>query len=162
MFRDLSFKWLLILAFFAIHPLQARHVDTFPLVVRADSEATITFVFENEPLLAVPNAVQAEYVCADGLDAKGTVLGWSKSETVPIKVEGNTVVVTTRFRGETEHNLRIVHKSSAAAPKILAASALYSLKPDYFALRPYRGNVHMHSNFSDGNKNETPAIMVAT
>ena len=37
-----------------------------------------------------------------------------------------------------------------------------SLRPDYFALRPYRGNLHMHSKFSDGDKNETPAMMVAT
>lgn len=163
MLKDISFKWMLVLAFFAIHPLQAKHVDTFPLVVRANSEATITFVFENEPLLATPKAVRAEYVCADGLDAKGSVLGWGKGETVPVKVEGNTVTVTARFRGETEHTLRIVHKSSASAdPRILATSALYSLKPDYFALRPYRGNMHMHSNFSDGAKNETPAIMVAT
>ena len=163
MLKHLSLKPIFVIAFFAIHPLQAKHVDTFPLVVRADSEATITFVFENEPLLATPNAVQAEYVCADGLDAKGSALRWGKSETLPVKVEGSTVIVTTGFRGETEHTLRIVHKSSAPdAPKILATSALYSLKSDYFALRPYRGNVHMHSNFSDGDKKETPGIMVAT
>jgi predicted metal-dependent phosphoesterase TrpH len=163
MLKHLSFQSMFVVAFFALHPLQAKNIDTFPLVVRADSTATITFVFENEPLLTNSETIQAEYVCADGLDAKGSRLRWGKSEAVPAKVEGHTVTVTTRFRGETEHTLRIVHKRSATdTPKVLGTSALYSLKPDYFSLRPYRGNVHMHSNFSDGAKNETPAMMIAS
>lgn len=160
--KNLLVKSMFVLASCAIPLVQARHIDTFPLVVRADSEATITFVFENEAILSTPDAVHAEYICADGLEAKGAVLKWGRGETVPVKVEGNTVAVTTRFRGETEHTLRIVHKSSAsAAPRNLATSALYSLKPDFFALRPYRGNMHMHSSFSDGAKDESPAFMVA-
>jgi len=163
MLKNLSFKTVFIVAIFAIHPLQAKHVDTFPLVVKADSEATITLVFENEPALANPNDVQVQYICADGLDAQGAVLGWGKSEIVPAKIEGNKIAVTTHFRGETEHTLRVIRKSSDPKnPKVLGTAMLYSLKPDYFALRPYRGNMHMHSNFSDGAKNETPAIMVAT
>lgn len=161
--KNLLAESIFVLASCAIHLVQARHIDTFPLVVRADNEATITFVFEDESILSTPDAVHVEYVCADGLDAEGTVLKWGRGESVPFKVEGNTVAVTTHFRGETEHTLRIVHKSSAsAAPKTLATSALYSLKPDFFALRPYRGNMHMHSSFSDGAKDESPALMVAT
>ncbi|MDD4443337.1 MAG: hypothetical protein PHX41_15680, partial [Kiritimatiellae bacterium] len=52
-------------------PASARLADTVPLMVRADSEAAVTLTFENEPLLAKPDDVQAEYVCADGLDAAG-------------------------------------------------------------------------------------------
>jgi predicted metal-dependent phosphoesterase TrpH len=157
------FKALFILAVLAVRPLQAKLVDTFPLVVRADSEATVTLVFENEPLLATPEDVQCEYICADGVTAKGTILGYRKAEIVPCKIDGNSVTVTTRFRGETEHTLRLTQKSSdPKKPKILGTASLYSLKPDYFALRPYRGNMHMHSKFSDGDKNETPAFMVAT
>jgi predicted metal-dependent phosphoesterase TrpH len=154
---------LFILAVFAIRPVQAKVVDAYPIVVKADSEATITLVFENEPLLASPDDLQFEYVCADGLTAQGEVLAHNKGEIVPGKVNGNTATVTTVFRGETEHTLRVVKKGSDPKKSVvLGKVSLYSLKPDYFALRPYRGNMHMHSKFSDGNKNETPAFMVAT
>ncbi len=157
------FNALFILSFFAIRPLQAGLVDAFPTMVKADSEASVTLVFENEPLLAAPDDVQLEYICADGLTAKGAVLESDKAEIVPCKIDGNNLTATVLFRGETEHTLRVVQKSSDPKnPKILGTAKFYSLKPDYFALRPYRGNVHMHSKFSDGKKNETPAIMVAT
>lgn len=154
---------LFLLVVLATRPLQAKLVDAFPMIVRADSEATITLVFENEPLLATPEDVQLEYICADGLTAEGQVLASRKGEVIPCRIDGNTITATTRFRGETEHTLRVVQKSSdPKKPRILGTASLYSLKPDYFALRPYRGNMHMHSKFSDGDKNETPAMMVAT
>lgn len=145
---------LLALAGFPIHPLHAALVDTFPMIVRADSVATITLVFTNNPAIAITNDIRVHYICADGIPAN--------SEILPCKIEGNTVTVTTRFHGETEHTLNIIHnKPGGKTPKILETAMLYSLKPDYFALRPYRGEFHLHSRYSDGRKNETPAMMVA-
>lgn len=138
-----------------ILPLRAELADYFPMVVRADSDATVTLMFEKEPGLATPGDVTVEYVCGDGLPAKKGHLSHA--------INGNTVTVTAFFRGETEHTVRVMKKSAdAKKPAILGAAKFYSLKPDFFALRPYRGNMHMHSKFSDGNKNETPAMMVAT
>jgi hypothetical protein len=147
---------LLVLVLFSLYPTQAKLVDAFPIVVRADSDAAITLVFEDEAGLAkTPGDVQVEYTCADGSGPKG--------EVIAAKIEGNVITATPHFLGETEHTLRVIQKTSdPKKPKILGAARLYSLKPDYFALRPYRGNVHMHSKFSDGSKNETPAMMVAT
>lgn len=154
---------LFLLVVLATRPLQAKLVDAYPLVVRADGEATITLVFENEPLLATPEKIQLEYICADGLTAKGEILAYRRGEPIACKIDGNTITATPFFRGETEHTLRVVLKGSdPKKPEVLGTVSLYSLKPDYFALRPYRGNMHMHSKFSDGNKNETPAMMVAT
>jgi len=154
---------LFLLSFFAVCPLRARLADYVPMVVRSDGEATVTLTFENEPLLARPDDVQVDYVCADGLNAKGVPLGYGQFEPMTAKIDGNTLTVTTRFRGETEHTLRIIQKSSdPKKPKVLGVAKIYSLFPDYFALRPYRGNVHMHSKFSDGDKSETPSMMVAT
>lgn len=157
------FAVLFLLAVLVSRPLQAKLVDAYPLIVRADGEATITFVFEDEPLLANPEEIQLEYICADGLTAQGEILASRNGEIVPCRIEGNTITARTFFRGETEHTMRVIKKNSNPKnPKILGTASLYSLKPDYFALRPYRGNMHMHSKFSDGDKNETPAMMVAT
>ena len=143
-------------------PAHARLADTVPLIARADSEAAVTLTFADEPLLATPDDVQAEYVCADGLDSAGAPLGYGRFQPVPCAIRGNTLTLTVRLRGETEHAIRIIQKSSdPKKPKVLGVARLYSLRPDYFALRPYRGNVHMHSKFSDGNKSESPALMVA-
>jgi len=140
----------------SIRPLQAKLADSFPMIVRADGEATVTLVFENEPCLATPEDVKVEYICADGLPA---AKGGQFSHTI----DGNTLTLTAFFRGETEHTVRVIQKSSnPQKPNVLGLAKFYSLKPDYFALRPYRGNMHMHSKFSDGSKSETPAIMVAT
>ncbi len=143
--------------------VHARLTDTVPMIVRADNDATVTLTFENEPLLAKPDDVQAEYVCADGLDANGVPLGYGRFQAIPCEIRDNTLTVTVRFRGETQHTIRVIQKSSdPKKPNVLGVAQLYSLRPDYFALRPYRGNMHMHSKFSDGNKNESPALMVAT
>ncbi len=154
---------LLVLAVFAAIHARAKLADAYPKVVKADGDAAVTLVFEKEPLLADPAGIQVEYVCADGLTAKGAALGYGKYEPMAFTVEGNTVNATVYFRGENEHTLRVIRKGSdPKKPEVLGKAKLYSLKPDYFALRPYRGNMHMHSKFSDGNKNETPALMVAT
>ena len=151
-----SFPCLVLPAILAIQPLQAKLVDTVPLVVRADGEATVTLVFADEPLLATPDDVRVEFICADGLPNRS-------GEGIPWRIDGNTLVATAFFRGETEHTIRVIQKSSdPKKPNILGVAKFYSLRPDFFALRPYRGNVHMHSKFSDGDKNETPALMVAT
>ena len=52
--------------------VHARLTDTVPMIVRADNDATVTLTFENEPLLAKPDDVQAEYVCtSSGLASSG-------------------------------------------------------------------------------------------
>lgn len=150
------FPCLLVPALLALAPLEAAQVDSFPLVVKADSEAAITMVFADEPLLATPEDLRVECICADGLP-------YRSGERVEFRIDGNTLVATAFFRGETEHTLRVIQKSSNRKnPNIVGIAKCYSLRPDYFALRPYRGNMHMHSKFSDGDKNETPALMVAT
>ena len=103
---------LFLLVVLATRPLQAKLVDAYPLVVRADGEATITLVFENEPLLATPEKIQLEYICADGLTAKGEILAYRRGEPIACKIDGNTITATPFFRGETEHTLRVVLKGS--------------------------------------------------
>ena len=112
--------------------------------------------------LLLPFKVSAAYAGAIATD-NGAVIASRKAEVVPGKIDGQTLSVTTFFRGETDYTLRVIQKTfDSNNPKVVGIARFYSLKPDYSAFRPYRGNVHMHSKFSDGNKNETPALMVAT
>lgn len=156
--QRLPMKRLLLPALLALAALSARAevADYYPMIVRADREATVTLVFTNEPALAATNVLEVVASCADG-EPSNTVV-------VPAAIDGNILTVTPFFHGETEQTLSVSQKfpGSTKKPKLLGVARLYSLAPDYFALRPYRGNLHMHSKFSDGRKDETPAMMVAT
>ncbi len=65
--------------------------------------------------------------------------------------------------GEQEYRLA-VYKGSFAPDAILTGTPVttqrvYSLLPDLFALRPYRGDFHVHTCYSDGE--ESPAVVAA-
>lgn len=68
---------------------------------------------------------------------------------------------TSRFPGEQEHWLRVVPATPAAggAPPPELHFKVYSLRPDLFARRPWKGDLHLHSTRSDGR--ECPAYVAA-
>jgi hypothetical protein len=145
--------------------LHAALKDAWPQFVRADQKTEITMVFTDAAELPKHEELTLQYVCADGLRGDGQVLSRTQYEKIPFEIKGDTLTATVLFRGETEHTLRLVspHQTSGMGkPVIHGFFKLYSLKPDFFALRPYKGELHMHSKFSDGRKDETPAHMVAT
>lgn len=136
--------------------LFAKCVDAWPKVVRADSSATITMQFEEEDLKQ-PDKLKLLYYNDDGIRADGKPFQYATPEIIPFEIKGNTIVATTKFPSETRHTLKLVNNEN----NTVADVKLYSLKPDYFALRPFKGNMHMHSKYSDG-VDKTGSIMVAT
>ena len=153
-------KLLCSLWFLVCASLSAALTDAWPQMVRADQSATITMVFENEPLLEKPERLALLYLNDDGLRSDGQPFQYGVRETIPFVIEGNTIKATLRFPGETIHTLTLVDTNNKKETPV-AVFKLYSLKPDFFALRPFKGNFHMHSQFSDGAE-KTGSIMVAT
>ena len=153
-------KLLCSLWFLVCASLSAALTDAWPQMVRADQSATITMVFENEPLLEKPERLTLLYLNDDGLRSDGQPFQYGVRETIPFVIEGNTIKATLRFPGETIHTLTLVDTNNKKDTPV-AVFKLYSLKPDFFALRPFKGNFHMHSQFSDGAE-KTGSIMVAT
>lgn len=145
--------------------LQAALKDAWPQFVPADQQTTITMVFTEAEKLPKPEELTLQYACNDALAADGRQLGWGQYEKASFELKGDTLTTTVNFRGETEHTLRLVSphdKHGMKRPVVHGAFKLYSLKPDFFALRPYKCDMHMHSKFSDGRKDETPSHMIAT
>ena len=153
-------KLLCSLWFLVCASLSAALTDAWPQMVRADQSATITMVFENEPLLEKPERLALTYFNDDGLRSDGQPFQYGVKENIPFVIEGNTLKATLRFPGETIHTLTLVDANKGNETPV-AVFKLYSLKPDFFALRPFKGNFHMHSQFSDGQE-KTGSIMVAT
>lgn len=66
-----------------------------------------------------------------------------------------------RFEGEQEHYLKFTRNNRYAwgMRKQEVRLSVYSLNPDLYALRPYRGDLHIHSCESDGR--EEPCVVAA-
>ncbi len=163
-FRNDVFTYAVVVILTALG-LQAALKDAWPQFVPADQQTAITMVFNDAAALPKLEELTLQYACADGLRADGRTLGWGQYEIIPFELKDDTLTATVNFRGETEHALRLVspHETNGMKkPVVHGTFKLYSLKPDYFALRPYKGDMHMHSKFSDGRKDETPAHMIAT
>jgi len=64
------------------------------------------------------------------------------------------------FAGEQEHNVTVtITKSDNAGYKQVKSFRIYSLKPDWYALRPFKGDFHIHTTGSDGK--EAPEYVAA-
>ena len=73
-------------------------------------------------------------------------------ESLKFKREGDdTIVVTVPLRGEHEHSFvfHLPRKKGDRTPD-MRFCAVYTLAPDAFRLRPFKGEFHQHSNVSDG------------
>lgn len=115
-----------------------------PRLVRADREAGLVITADDPALLA------------DGAECTVTVYPMeSGPECVQrVTARGGALRLRQYFPGEQEH---LIHVDHGAAP--LGDVRVYSLADDLYALRPYKGDLHMHSNRSDGM--EPPAHVAA-
>ncbi len=64
--------------------------------------------------------------------------------------------ISLTFVGEQEHRIRIL-ETIGQEQREYCSFSVYSVKEDLYNLRPYKGDLHMHSYYSDGN--ESPAYV---
>ena len=96
-------------------------------------------------------------ICGDGaineLDGSS---GWMNAYKPTFSVVDGKIVITTRFNQESRYTV-IVHDGKFSkktrrqdrTPEV-AFLRIYALKPDLFALRPFKGDTHIHTTNSDG------------
>lgn len=75
-------------------------------------------------------------------------------EHVTVTPKDGALKITHSFCGEQMHLIRVI-----CDDKSLFNFPIYSLLPDLYAKRPYKGDLHVHTNYSDGC--EEPAVVVA-
>ena len=83
-------------------------------------------------------------------------------DILPFAVAGNTLTVTVpAVREEGTISLVFVH-DEAGKPRELFTLELFALRDDLYALRPYRGDFHLHSCYSAcGKRYEDPRYVVS-
>jgi hypothetical protein len=78
-------------------------------------------------------------------------LGGRESDTETLRPEGGVLRIRRRFPAEQEHVL-LVDRHAEESGEHSAEFRLYSVEDDLLARRPYKGDLHLHSDRSDGHE----------
>lgn len=138
---------------------QLRNYDIYPRIVKQNTNTKITI----KPL--------GEHVKFD-LDSKYVVHVLPTIESDALMQEtcsrlyevdvcdDGTIVIDHLFKDEQEHYIRIFNKGEEDhRDKRLTQLSVYSVAEDLYELRPYKGDLHIHTHNSDGK--EAPAIVAS-
>lgn len=143
--------------------------EVFPLVVLSDSESVVRVRPKfAQRVFPAASQIEVKLLPLDGLYPDGSwrgirggndeLLGWSLEPDGSLLVRG-------WFTREQEHNLTIVLTDPGVrdADRLRGRESyrfnLYSVGPDLLGLQVFRGDFHMHSEYSDGR--EAPEYVAA-
>jgi len=134
---------------------ESYYFDVTPRVVAADVATEITIVSKyHDDLLRDGQEYDIAYYPAEEIALKS---GWQPHAMITATARNGELRFTHFFEGEQEHVL--VLNQMSADRKRPVEFRLYSVMPDLYALRPYKGDLHIHSRRSDGW--EPPAYVAA-
>lgn len=124
-----------------------RFFDVIPRIVPANAEATVEII----PLFSHRHfkdscTYELKYYPREQIAQKS---GWKPKQVITITPENGHYNFKMFFEGEQEH---IIYIEEICGDKRRAFGELhvYSLEPDLYALRPFKGDIHQHSSHSDG------------
>ncbi len=132
-----------------------RYFEVLPRIVLADTEATIRVISRYETFPKPDCTYRLTYTPVGRYAVKS---GWVKAAAEPIVPQNNVFEIRRLFESEQEHIFRIEEVRADGKAREVGTFHIYSLKPDLFALRPYKGDIHMHSYRSDGR--EAPGYVI--
>ncbi len=129
-----------------------RYYDVFPRLLRAARETWITIHPRFSHVAFDPEQVyEISLSPAEGVRGQ---MGAAKEEHLLLKPENGDLRFPLQIEGEQEYVVFL-----QAADRRIAEFRLYALEEDLFARRPYKGDFHMHTCYSDGK--ESPAYLTA-
>ncbi len=132
-----------------------RYFDIHPVIVPADRLSTIEIVPRFEHVRFKPDCrYELLYSPVEQIAVKS---GWKPKTKEPLTPENGRVRITKFFEAEQEHTLVIEEVKPDNKRAVFCIAHVYSLEPDLYNLRPFKGEFHMHSHNSDGV--ESPAYV---
>ena len=119
------------------------YYDVYPRMVPADEVSEIRIR---------PRYAHAAFHAEKGLKVTHSPYDrTSPLKEIPWRMDGETLVFELLFESEQEHCITVEEPLANGAVK-KTGFRLYSLKPDWYALRPFKGDIHLHSTRSDGSE----------
>ena len=132
-----------------------RYFEVWPKIVPADVETTVRIISRYETFPKADCTYRVTYTPVGRYAVKS---GWVKASAEPIIPQNNAFEIRRFFESEQEHIFRIEEVKADGKAREVGTFHVYSLKPDLFVLRPYKGDIHMHSYRSDGR--EAPGYVI--
>lgn len=127
-----------------------------PRIVAADTvtEIAVRGNYPHTDLRTVAGKISVDGVCADGLFSDGIMPGYTcfngfdmkrpMFEPIPATLDDDGVLRFKHlFRSTGEHTLHL-----RCGEKTLLTFSVFSVPQAYLPLRPYRGDMHLHSGYS--------------
>lgn len=142
--------------------------DVFPKVFPEERPVTVTIRPLGDHVAFKPGAEYAIRVfpCGEGF-TRIPQYQWRREEPVRglVAEDDGSIRFTHLFHGEQPHKIRVYEAAQVdvpdwrSYPNFVAEVTVYSLLEDLCGFYPFRGDLHMHSNRSDGK--QAPAIVAA-
>lgn len=138
--------------------MDLRHYSVFPKILRANAETAVAIV----PQCAHAAFTDFEYLVRFvPMNASVEPLPNDRYDCLNVAPEGGALRFIRAFPGEQEHRIQVFRLplGDDAWQSPWRAFRVYSLRPDLYAMRPYRGDFHVHTCRSDGQ--EEPSVVAA-
>jgi hypothetical protein len=138
--------------------MDLKHYSVFPKILRAGVETAVTIAPQGAHAAFTDEQYLVRFV---PMNASIEPLPYDKYDCITVKSEGGALRFTHAFQGEQEHRIQVFRLplGEDVRQDPWRAFRVYSLEPELYAMRPYRGDFHVHTCRSDGQ--EEPAIVVA-
>ncbi|HNQ88606.1 MAG TPA: hypothetical protein PKM73_08335 [Verrucomicrobiota bacterium] len=131
-----------------------RFYDVRPQIVPANQTSVVEIIPLHEQVVFKSGTTyELTYAPMISLPQRG---GWAPGTKMSVTPENGRIRITALFEGEQEHAL-VLEATTGGRKRTLGQFRVYSAAEDLYALRPYKGDIHMHSHYSDGV--ESPAYM---
>jgi hypothetical protein len=134
---------------------ELTNYEVFPKILPADKSSTITIRPLGLHAAFDPNALYL--VRFIPMDQSIEPLEYDQYPSITTHPEAGVLRFSHMFSEEQEHYIKVFKLPETETP--LGTFRVFSLKPDLYALKPYRGDFHVHTCRSDGQ--ESPAIVAA-
>jgi hypothetical protein len=132
-----------------------RYFDILPRIVPANQQSTIEIIPKFDHVRLNPeSSYELTYTPVEQIAVKS---GWKPKTKEALTPEKGRLRITKFFEAEQEHTLVIEEIKPDKKRLVYCVAHVYSVAPDLYALRPFRGEFHLHSNNSDGV--ESPAYV---
>ena len=109
--------------------------------------------------------IWVDYAGDNGVMFDGRPTKWGEFEPMPVQgydeaTDSWTIDATLPWEGE--FTLRLMFEPTGGKAKEIFHFAMYALEEDLFCLRPFRGDMHCHTSYSEcGNRDENPRYVAA-
>ncbi|MBO4511991.1 MAG: hypothetical protein J5746_04440 [Victivallales bacterium] len=150
-------------------PSDTEFLDVFPRIIPVGKKVRIrvrALFFQKQPSFLQKNGdtLLLKSFCDDKVLADGDIPHDKvTSDLLPYSIEDDCIVFDFTATREEEYGFALQTVSPEQVAKVQYVFKIYALEEDLFALRPFKGDLHVHGSWSQcGNRDEDPKYLLKT